>query len=114
MVRVESQRLSIGEVEFSNQSVMILQSDTMSGFPTDGVIGCTIFGPNAVRFDFENKSITLMEPGSFILDSTWETMAMTFNDHGIPFIQATVSVSGEEEIPLHVSTALQERRLSFW
>lgn len=102
VVRVESQKLSIGEVEFSNQSVMILQSDTMSGFPTDGVMGNTIFGPHAIRFDFENKSITLMEPGSFIPDSTWETMAMTFNDHGIPFIQAAVSLSGEEEIPLHV------------
>jgi len=101
-IRAESQRLSIGEVEFSNQSVMILQSDTMSRFPTDGVIGNTIFGTHAVRFDFENKFITLMEPGSFNPDSTWETIAMTFNDRGIPFIQAAVSVSGAEEISLHV------------
>lgn len=101
-IKAESQRLTIGEVEFSNQSVMILQSDTMSAFPTDGVLGKTIFGPHAVRFDFENKFITLMEPGSFSPDSTWETMAMSFNDRGIPFIQAAVSVNGEEEIPLHV------------
>lgn len=101
-IRAESQRLTIGEVEFSNQSVMILQSDTMSEFPTDGVMGNTIFGPHAVRFDFENKIITLMEPGSFSPDSTWETMAMTFNDSGIPFIQAAVSMNGEEEISLNV------------
>jgi len=101
-IRAGSQRLTIGEVEFSNQSVMILQSDTMSKFPTDGVMGNTIFGPHAVRFDFENKVITLMEPGSFSPDSTWETMPMTFNDRGIPFIQAAVSVNGEEEIPVHV------------
>ncbi len=101
-IRAESQTLSIGEAEFPGQSVMILQNDMMSGFPTDGVLGNTIFGPHAVRFDFERKIITLMEPGAFRPDSSWETLAMTFNDHGIPFIRAAVSVGGEEEIPLHV------------
>jgi len=101
-IKVDSQILSIGDVEFSDQPVTILQNDTMSGFPTDGVMGNTIFGPHAVRFDFERKFISLMEPGSFTPDSSWETMDMTFNDHGIPFIQVSVSIKGEEEIPLHV------------
>lgn len=102
VIRVDSQLLSIGDVEFSNQTVMILQSDTMGGFSTDGVIGNSIFGPHAVRFDFEDKMISLMAPGSFRPDGSWEALDMTFNDHGIPFIQAGVSVSGEKEIPLHV------------
>jgi hypothetical protein len=102
VMRVASQNLSIGDVGFSNQAVMVLQSDTMSGFSTDGVIGNSIFGPHAVRFDFEDKIITLMESGSFRPDSSWEFLDMTFNDHGIPFIKAAVSVSGENEIPLQV------------
>lgn len=102
VMRVASQNLSIGDVGFSNQAVMVLQSDTMSGFSTDGVIGNSIFGPHAVRFDFEDNIITLMESGSFRPDSSWEVLDMTFNDHGIPFIKAAVSVSGENEIPLQV------------
>ncbi len=101
-IKVDSQMLSIAGVEFSNQPVMILQNDTMRGFPTDGVMGNTIFGPYAVRFDFENKCITLLETGSFHPDSSWEAMAMTFNEHGIPFIEASVSIGGEEDIPLNV------------
>ena len=58
-IRAESQRLSVGDVVFSDQPVLILQNDTMSGFPTDGVMGNSIFGQHAVRFDFEKKIITL-------------------------------------------------------
>jgi len=74
----------------------------MSHFPTDGVIGNTIFGQHAVHFDFEKKIITLLESGSFIPDQTWSTLDMTFNDHGIPFIDAAVSVHGEQEVPINI------------
>ena len=74
----------------------------MSGFPTDGVMGNSIFGQHAVRFDFEKKIITLTKSGSFHADSSWETLEMSFNDHGIPLVKAAVSISGEKEIPLHV------------
>lgn len=101
-MRAESQKLVVGDVVFSDQPVLILQNDTFRGFPTDGVMGNTIFGHHAVRFDFENKIITLMKTGSFNPDSSWEMLDMTINDHGIPFIKATISVSGEKKIPLHV------------
>lgn len=101
-IRAESQELAVGDVVFSDQPVLILQNDTMSGFPTDGVMGNTIFGKHAVRFDFENKIITLVRTGTFNPDSSWETLDMAINDHGIPFIKAAVSVSGEEETPLLV------------
>lgn len=101
-IRAESQELTVGDVVFFDQPVLILQNDTMSGFPTDGVMGNSIFGQHAVRFDFENKIITLMRSGTFHPDSSWETLDMTFNDHGIPFVKAAVSVGGEKEIPLHV------------
>ena len=65
-------------------------------------MGNTIFEHHAVHFDFENKIIKLMKTGSFNPDSSWKMLDMTINDHGIPFIKATVSVSGEKKIPLHV------------
>ena len=101
-IRTESQMLTVGDVVFSGQPVLVLQNDTMSDFPTDGVMGNTIFGQQAVRFDFEENIITLLPSGTFCPDSLWETLEMSFNDHGIPFIKTAVSVSGEPEIPLHV------------
>ena len=96
------QTLKIAESSFDNQPVIILQNDTMSHFPTDGVIGNTIFGPHAVHFDFEKKIITLNESGSFIPDQTWNALDMTFNDHGIPFIDAAISVQGEKEVFINI------------
>lgn len=101
-VRAPSQTLSIGDARFEDQPVLILQNDTMSESPNDGVMGNTLFGSHAVRFDFENKIITLMEPGTFVPDPPWEALDMTLNNNGIPFITVSVSVRGEEEIPLHV------------
>jgi len=101
-IRAESQELAVGDVVFSGQPVLVLQNDTMSDFPTDGVMGNSIFGHHAVRFDFEKKIITLLRTGTFHPDSSWETLDITLNDHGIPFIKAAVSVGGEPEIPLHV------------
>lgn len=101
-LRAESQNLAVGDVVFSDQSVLVLQNDTMSDFPTDGVMGSTIFGEHAVRFDFERKIITLLPTWTFHPNSSWEALDITLNDHGIPFIAAALSVSGEKEIPLHV------------
>lgn len=40
-IRAESQNLKLGDVEYSDQRVLVLQSDTFKGFPTDGVMGNT-------------------------------------------------------------------------
>ena len=101
-VRSVPQTLKIGDIKFKNQPIIILQNDTMRNFPTDGVMGNTIFGPHTVLFDFEEKIITLMESGSFVPDSSWESLDMTFNDHGIPFIQVSISIRGDEEVPINV------------
>lgn len=101
-VRVESQDLAIADINFTNQPITILQNDVMSGFPTDGVIGNTLFGHHAVHFDFENNIIMLLEPGSFQSGPGWEALTISFNEHGIPFIDIVVSIDGEKDIPLHV------------
>jgi hypothetical protein len=109
-LRVESALLTLSGNDFENQSVLILEGDTMHGFLTDGVIGHTLFGSHVVQIDYDTKVITLIEPTEFKTKPTWEQIPITFNDHGIPFVNAAVSISGEKEIDvfLYIDLASSE------
>jgi hypothetical protein len=109
-LRVESAHLTLSGNDFENQNVLILEGDTMHGFRTDGVIGHTLFGSHVVQIDYDTKVITLIEPSEFKAEPTWEEIPLTFNDHGIPFVNATVSISGENEIDvtLYIDLASSE------
>lgn len=108
--RVESALLTLSGNKFENQKVLILESDTMFGLPTDGVIGGSLFGAHVVQIDYDTKAITLIEPSTFKPDPTWEDIPLTFNDHGIPFLDATISLNGEKEIDvfLYIDLASSE------
>lgn len=109
-LRVESALLTLSRNDFGNQSVLILESDTMHGFLTDGVIGHTLFGSHVVQIDYDTKVITLIEPSEFKTEPTWEEIPLTFNEHGIPFLNAAVSINGEKEIDvfLYIDLASSE------
>jgi hypothetical protein len=108
--RTEANLLTLAGNEFKNQSVLILDSDTMHGFPTDGVIGGTVFNSQIVHIDYDTKIITLIEPSKFKSDPTWEEIPLTFNEHGIPFVDASLSIKGETEIDvsLYIDLASSE------
>jgi len=108
--RVESVLLTLSGNELENQGVLILESDTMHGFPTDGVIGGSLFDSHVVQIDYDRKVITPIEPSEFKADSTWEEIPLTFNEHGIPFVDAAISINGEKEIDvfLYIDLASSE------
>ena len=108
--RAESVLLTISGNDFKDQSVLILESDTMHGFPTDGVIGGSLFIPHVVQIDYDEKVIALIEPSTFKADPTWEKIPLTFNEHGIPFLDAAVSIRGENAInvSLYIDLASSE------
>lgn len=108
--RVESALLTLSGNKFENQKVLILKSDTMFGFPSDGVIGGGLFGAHVVQIDYDTKAIKLIEPSTFKPDPTLEEIPLTFNDHGIPFLDAAISISGEKEIDvfLYIDLASSE------
>lgn len=109
-LKVESAKLSLSGVDFENQEVSILQNDAMRGSPTDGVIGNTLFGSHVVKIDYDKKIITLLDPSTFVADPTWETVNLTFNENQIPFLDAAVSIAGEDEIDvsLYIDLASSE------
>ncbi len=108
--RAESILLTLAGNEFKNQSVLILEGDTMHGFPTDGVIGGTLFNSQVVQIDNDTKVITLIEPSKFKPDPSQEEIPLTFNENGIPFVDAAISISGDTEVDvsLYIDLASSE------
>jgi hypothetical protein len=110
VLRGEGMTLSFGDVDFPNQPLMILQSDTMSAFPTDGVVGNVLFGSSVVKIDYDQKLITLLDEVDVEADSGWEAIDMRFNQHNIPFVDAVVSVGGDDRaaVNLYIDSASSE------
>jgi hypothetical protein len=101
-VMADSMTFLVGPVEFENQRIIILTSETMKGFPSDGVTGYSLFGNYIVEIDYERMVIILHESKEVMVDSSWEWLPMTFKDYKIPWIEAAVSIAGGKDIPISV------------
>jgi len=101
-VNDDSATFFVGEVEFKNQKVIILQDDIYKGFPTDGVMGYSILGHYASEIDYDTELMILHDPEKLIPDNSWERIPIYFKDNPIPWIDASISVEGEE--PIIIST----------
>ena len=96
----DSMSFLVGDLEFTNQRLIILQSDIMQGFSSAGVTGYTLFGKYAVHVDYDRMVIALHE-SEIDVDSSWVSLPMIFKDYKIPWIDAAVNIDGEEDIPIN-------------
>ncbi|KPK73219.1 hypothetical protein AMJ87_02375 [candidate division WOR_3 bacterium SM23_60] len=101
-VMADSMSFHMGAVKFTNQRIIILQSDRMAGFTSDGVTGYSLFGNYTVEVDYDKMIITLHESKEVKVDSSWEWLPMTFKDNKIPWIEAAVNINGKKEVPVSV------------
>jgi hypothetical protein len=98
-IMAESVPLSAGDVVFGRQRVIVSHSDQTQGFPTDGIIGWSLFGHYAVELDYDEMLITLHPPATFAPDSSWQALPMTLKKN-IPWITASVDVQGGGAVPI--------------
>jgi hypothetical protein len=96
----EGVTLSLGSLDFRNERAVILKKNPMHEMDVDGVIGYTLFGDYAVQIDYEEQIVTLMLSQDFKAETGWEALPLTFNEKNIPFVEASISVRGEELIPV--------------
>jgi hypothetical protein len=93
---------SIGEKKFQDQKILLLTSKNFSGFPTDGVVGYSIFGHYATEINYDTGYMTLHNYNSFSVDSSWEKIPLYFKDNTIPWIDVKIKIKNEE--PILIST----------
>lgn len=106
----ESASFRVGDVEFTNQRIIVLQSETMKGFLSDGVTGYSLFGNYIVEVDYDRLLIILHQSEKIEVDTSWHLFTLTFKDNKIPWIEATVNTTGEQEVPvsLYIDLASNE------
>ncbi len=96
----DSASFFVGDVEFKNQKVIVLQNDIYKGFPTDGIIGYSILGHYAAEIDYDKNLVTLHDSKKINPDNSWERIPLYFKNNTIPWIDISISVKGEEPIKL--------------
>lgn len=98
-VMAESVPVSSGDVVFGRQRAIVSLSEQTQGFPTDGVIGWSLFGHYAVELDYDKMLITLHPSGTFAPDSSWHAIPMKLRK-SIPWVTASVDVLGAGSVPV--------------
>ncbi len=97
---VESSEFSIGNTVIKNQPLIVLQSDIFKGFPTNGVIGYSVFGHYVTEFDYDYNTLTLYEKNEKIIDESWTPVPIYFKDNNIPWLDAEVVIDKNEPVKL--------------
>ncbi len=92
----DSMTFSIGGVAFRNQRIVMLQEDRYRGFPSDGVVGYSLFGHYAVEINHDDLTITLHPPDSPAPDSSWTALPIELRRHNIPWMQVRVAVAEDD------------------
>ncbi|MBA7521361.1 hypothetical protein ES705_13468 [subsurface metagenome] len=94
---IDSTEFILGNVEMKNQRIIMLQGDIYKGFPSNGIIGYSIFGHYVTEFDYDKNTMTLYDPDKIKIDSSWTVIPLYFKDNNIPWVEASVVI--EEEKP---------------
>ena len=92
-IMTDSGTFRIGGMEFSDQRIIVSQSDHTQSFATDGVLGYTLLGRGVVAIDFDRLEIAVYD-SALVLDSTWSTIPFTLRDN-IPFLDIGVIVGDD-------------------
>lgn len=99
---IDSAEFYLGNMKMKNQRIIMLQSDLYKGFPSNGIIGYSIFGHYKTMLDYDNNLMTLFDPTVEINDSSWTVIPMYFKDNTIPWVNTSVVIEEGQPVPLDV------------
>jgi predicted aspartyl protease len=99
---IESATFELGDIEMSDQRVIVLQSDTYKGFPSNGLIGYSILGHYITEFDYDRNTMTLHHADAIEVDTSWTEIPLYFKGNYIPWLETAVVI--EDGPPISLST----------
>lgn len=106
-VMADSVDLRLGDTVLPRQWVVISTGKRTQGFPTEGIIGGTLFNSFGVEVDYARMQLRLHEPGTLAPDSSWATVPIELR-RGIPWLDASVNVRGDGHAPIRVYVDLAD------
>ena len=99
---IDSAEFFLGDIKMKNQRIIMLQSDIYKGFPSNGIIGYSIFGHYKTMLNYDNNTITLFDTNKIISDTSWTEIPLFFKDNAIPWINVSVIIEDEPPVSLSV------------
>ena len=99
---LDSADLYLGDLRLTNQRVVMLQSDIYKGFPSNGVIGYSLFGHFLTEIDNDNNTMTLRDSAGAVIDESWASVPLYFRGSLVPWVDASVAIG--DEAPQILST----------
>lgn len=101
-IMADSAEFSLHGVRMQNQRILVLSGDNFKGFPSDGVIGYSVFGHYAVELNYDNSTMQLHPPGMVNIGKGWSEHNLYFKKNTIPWIDIAISVDGGDAVPVSV------------
>ncbi len=92
---LDSVSVRLGDLELARQRVIMLEGDTFKGFPSNGIIGYSIFGHYVARLDYDSGTMTLYKPREARIDSGWTAIPLYFKQNDVPWLDVSISIRKE-------------------
>lgn len=97
---IDSAAFFLGDIEMTNQRIVVLRGDIYAGFPSNGIIGYSVFGHYATEFNYDDGKMILHDLGGFKAGKGWTAIPMYFKSNDVPWIDASVVIEDEAPVPL--------------
>ncbi len=98
---IDSASFFVGNHQFNNQRIVVLLSDIYKGFPSNGIIGHSLFGNYAVEIDYDKNILVLHDFDLLKPDSSFTKIPIYFKDgRMIPWIDVSVVIENEDLVSI--------------
>jgi len=99
---IDSTEFFLGNIEMKNQRIIMLQSDMYKGFPSNGIIGYSVFGHYKTMLNYDDNTMTLFDTNELVDDTGWTEIPLFFKENTIPWMDVSVVIENEPPVPLSV------------
>jgi predicted aspartyl protease len=99
---LDSATFRLGDIQMTGQRLIVLKSDLYKGFPSNGIIGYSIFGHYITEFNYDHQQMMLHHSDSLEIDDSWSALPVYFKHNKIPWLDVSVVI--ENEPPTTLST----------
>jgi len=96
---IDSVDYSVGDLQMLNQRIIVLREDTYKGFPSNGIIGYSVFGHYVCEFNYDAATMILHEESAPI-DDSWTAIPLYFKDNNIPWLDVAVVIDDDPPVSL--------------
>lgn len=95
-VMADSVDLYLGDTRLPRQRVVVSRSERTQSFPSEGILGGTVFDSFALEVDYDSMRLFLHDPVTFVPDSSWTVVPIELR-RGIPWLDAFVELDDRAE-----------------